>query len=343
MGAFLVGKELTQAIEAILSEEDCRCAVAFWGKGSADKLPGKGQGEFKLICNLASGGTNPYEIEKLDLDNVRQCDTLHTKVYIGAREAIVASANASANGLGLEGNEALWIEAGTRHLDVTPIAMWFDDLWQSADVREISDDDLTAAKEAWRFRQSAKPSHLTFERFDASALQSDDFPYALYWYQDVDIELDNEKIASEFGGQTKDIEALLDKDYLTAESDEDADYTSKATWVLVWKLLQSGRIARRTKPYWFPVGRTIRNVARIAGDTHHIILPADRPAPVPFDLAEVGVLDAFYATMTRPEFETIIDVDYQRGQGWYTPVRIHCMRAFWPAWQAEYLKTRREA
>lgn len=42
--------------------------------------------------------------------DLRQSDYLHAKVYIGQEAAIVTSANASANGLGLEGHEqACWL------------------------------------------------------------------------------------------------------------------------------------------------------------------------------------------------------------------------------------------
>ena len=118
---FLYEDELDQAIKAILGEDECCAAVAFWGKGASDLLKKKNRGaKAKIICNLMSGGTNPYEVEKLmKIAHVKQLNDLHAKVYIGRDSSIVASANVSGNGLGLEGLEQnRWREAGLKSKDL---------------------------------------------------------------------------------------------------------------------------------------------------------------------------------------------------------------------------------
>jgi hypothetical protein len=99
------------------------------------------------------GGTNPQVIRRLlDLVRVRHCDALHAKIYLGSNRAIVTSANASANGLGIDGaSSTTWIEAGYLTPDVTPIRIWFDALWESSNP--ITDADLTAAEATWLARQ----------------------------------------------------------------------------------------------------------------------------------------------------------------------------------------------
>jgi hypothetical protein len=79
------------------------CAVAFWGKRSETLIDSDRRRNVKLICNLKMGGTNPNVVRKIPRDLVKQIDTLHAKVYIGDNFAGVTSANASANGPGLEG------------------------------------------------------------------------------------------------------------------------------------------------------------------------------------------------------------------------------------------------
>ena len=127
---FLYEDELDQAIKAILGEDECCAAVAFWGKGASDLLKKKQGAKAKIICNLMSGGTNPYEVERLmTVAHVKQLNELHAKVYIGRDSSIVASANVSANGLGLQGPEqARWMEAGVKIETSREMREWFDRL-----------------------------------------------------------------------------------------------------------------------------------------------------------------------------------------------------------------------
>lgn len=110
---FLTGDKLRKAIEKLAKGKKLRLAVAFWGTGSENLLGDALGGDIRIICNLKSGGTNPYVLENFPRDKVKQHDHLHAKVYIGEDKVVVTSANASANGLGLEGSEQnFWEEAG---------------------------------------------------------------------------------------------------------------------------------------------------------------------------------------------------------------------------------------
>ena len=92
-----------------------RFAVAFWGIGAGEDLNILRLGSrAKVLCNLATGGTNPREIANLRNAGVRvlQSDDLHAKVYLFPGGAVIGSSNASANGLSLQGAEcAGWNEA----------------------------------------------------------------------------------------------------------------------------------------------------------------------------------------------------------------------------------------
>lgn len=109
MGNFLFGTDLSREIRSILAEKGAKCAVAFWGRGCESWVIGL---DCKVVATLRMGGTNPRALRNVRAE-IRQCDTLHAKVYIGRNRAVVTSANASINGLALQGLEqASWIEAG---------------------------------------------------------------------------------------------------------------------------------------------------------------------------------------------------------------------------------------
>lgn len=150
---FIVGSELAGAIYKLTKSGKADCAVAFWGDG-AERMFRKSKAYApRIICNLGMGGTNPKIIRRLlDLTEIRHCDTLHAKIYLGSDRAIVTSANASTNGLGIDGaSPATWIEAGYLTTDVAPIRIWFEALWASSS--EVTEADLCAAEAAWAARQ----------------------------------------------------------------------------------------------------------------------------------------------------------------------------------------------
>ena len=90
---FLNGEKLhSEIINTLKSECDKCCAVAFVGKGSASLI----KGNTRIVCNLFSSGTNPYEVKKLmSMSNVsiRHLDNLHTKIYLTGDYVIHGSAN----------------------------------------------------------------------------------------------------------------------------------------------------------------------------------------------------------------------------------------------------------
>src|SRR5260370_12839276 len=194
MGEFLSGDRLNEVVREVLRSRSVRCAVAFWGRGAVDLLNTEVE-EAQIICNLESGATNPNEIEKLintGWFEVRQCDTVQAKVYIGDRKAVITSANASANGLGLEAVEqGSWIEAGILVDDITATRGWFDTLWADKHrVREITDEDLRQARDAWRLRRTGRPSVGSFATFDPKQERAP----LIIWYDNTPWEYDEKNI-----------------------------------------------------------------------------------------------------------------------------------------------------
>jgi hypothetical protein len=159
---FITSKDYLNKVTALIDTSDrLDVAVAFWGEGSDALLTRSNNKAVRVICNLASGGTNPAPIAQLLKQgiDVRQVDDLHAKVILGTTSAVVGSANFSTNGLQLEGREALgWSEAGlvtTSAADLHDIAQWFDAEWARA--RDIEAKDLKQALATWKRRRVARP------------------------------------------------------------------------------------------------------------------------------------------------------------------------------------------
>lgn len=149
-------KNYLDCLERLIGKsEKLDVAVAFWGDGAEQIFQNApADQQRRLLCNFSMGGTNPFVVERLltiPNINMRQLDDLHAKVVVGARSAIVGSANISANGLGVGGAEtAGWSEAGSfleSVEDVEEVQTWFEEHWAAS--REISKADLEIAKLRW--------------------------------------------------------------------------------------------------------------------------------------------------------------------------------------------------
>jgi hypothetical protein len=159
---YITSEKYLSQVTALIEESDrLDIAVAFWGEGSNSLLARSSDKLVRVICNLASGGTNPHPIEQLLKQgvNLRQLDDLHAKVVLGSQSALVGSANFSTNGLQLEGSEVRgWSEAGLSTCsasDLHEIAQWFEAEWDRA--RPVEASDLKRALSKWKLRRAARP------------------------------------------------------------------------------------------------------------------------------------------------------------------------------------------
>ncbi len=250
---FLVGDELGDQIRKVLAEPGVRCAVAFWGAGAETLVTGEGA---KVICNLRMGGTNPFALRKVKA-GIRKRDDLHAKVYLGKDLAIVTSANASANGLGLEGVEqAGWVEAGVMTDDVAPIAEWFEALWMGS--QPVGKADWLAAEKAWRAR--TKPTLTSFDGFDPDG---DDLP------------LVNWIIWGDWGGvprghcgrwRGRRRAACAGRKGIGTGAPRRQDVLA-GRWVLCWTRGRHGPPPPSGRPWWVRLGHaTIKEAYRVTGE-----------------------------------------------------------------------------
>ncbi len=146
-------------IESLLTNsKTLNIAVAYWGVGPEGLLANVDKKTTRIICNLNMGGTNPHAIERIrDAGyNIKHLDDFHAKVVCGQSEYILGSANISANGLGLEGDQvAKLLELGIQGSEksvLREVNTWFEGIWD--DSKKITDLDLKRLKKIWAKRRT---------------------------------------------------------------------------------------------------------------------------------------------------------------------------------------------
>lgn len=153
MSEFLTGKELSERIRRVARGANACCAVAFWGKGSDDLFePSRGT---RIICDISMGGTSAKALKALGAPANRLLkfqNAFHAKVYLSDEGAVVGSANASDNGIGLLKQKAGLIEAGTFHEYGSQAwkaaLVWFNA--QHAAAKQVDDEALERALRLYR-------------------------------------------------------------------------------------------------------------------------------------------------------------------------------------------------
>lgn len=168
MEEFVEGSHLLACIKADIEKSSTfSLAVAYWGKGAVsqfglDSLSPEKSGV--IICDLMSGSCNPDEINKLiTLKNsnleILMLDNLHAKIYWTPKSVVVGSSNASANGIGFEGEEVSGVIEGnlrTTNPDVIEtVRKWFEK--NSKNAKPITKDHIQAAKKLWKKRRADRP------------------------------------------------------------------------------------------------------------------------------------------------------------------------------------------
>ena len=157
MPQFLDGPHLTKRLrDAFEADATAKMAVAFWGKGAADRIGLRGDG-VRVVCNLTGGGTNPQAIRELMNRDVwvRHLPSLHAKLGVVGDVSFLGSSNVSTNGLGNEGAEGDWAEFNILYKQVRKeIEARFEELWNHEECRDV-DDVALEAQRSWILRTRA--------------------------------------------------------------------------------------------------------------------------------------------------------------------------------------------
>lgn len=322
----LSGAKLQAAIKEVLKGTRRDCAVAFWGRGAEALVGQPGKAKIRIICNLWTGSTNPAVVRQLQKEDieVRQCDILHAKVYIGDEKAVVTSANASINGLGLEGKEqAHWIETGVVIKAETARA-WFENLWRSSDCRPITSSDLARAQKLFKKRRLRRPS-ITFSDFEPKGGQ---YPL-MNWWGDTDGKDDPDLIAKQLGISVE--EAKDRTEYGTELFGDEDRAIPKYTWALCYYLGRGEKPAKTGKLEWACWGgpSAIAKDARTFDDgtTRDIMLTVEDPPPPPFEITK-RFQKAFVQVLSEPKYRNISSGDCP-GVSFFSKERKDLMRSAW--------------
>lgn len=113
---FLIEAGLSDKVRHVCAGANVRCAVAFWGTGAAASLFPQGLEAATLVCDISMRGTPKAALLEMGAPanpKLLVRDGLHAKIYVSDRGAVIGSANASDNGLGLvPGASGRLVEAG---------------------------------------------------------------------------------------------------------------------------------------------------------------------------------------------------------------------------------------
>jgi hypothetical protein len=316
---FLSGLEIKQAIQNLKRQKRLWCAVAFWGKG-ADQIFETYPADTRLICNLQMGGTNPYVIRKLmDIlgsEKVRHEPQLHAKVYIGDTQAVITSANASTNGLGLEGDEqANWIEAGTL-VEFSDTEEWFKQVWK--DSKKIENSDLAKAETAWKARQQVK--QLALPTFSQFVKTSPIFPL-INWWPSRDDE------ANKGDSEDEDLSA-----YIKVKGNGDSKALTVGKWILWFKRNQDGLPANNSLT-WHHISEVVSVKDK---DYKFQTRQAEFPPPEPFDINDGKFKNEFCKLMGSEKYNDLRDDNYEGA--YFTKGRTDLIDGFWKELKAEFQK-----
>ena len=150
----------TQIQNLFRDSTETYCIVAFWGTGAKQLFSGMSEQQIKgtrIVCNLTMGGTNPSVIKNLQGEEfqIRHNPALHSKIYWTKSGVIVGSANASVNGLSLEGRDQDgWLEAAIfsdRKSEIDATNEYVREIWCKS--KTITPLDMQNAHQRWRRRR----------------------------------------------------------------------------------------------------------------------------------------------------------------------------------------------
>lgn len=163
---FRPSPDILEQVRTLVCEDgNVLAAVAFWGCGAVEVtgIDYKRNGRVRILCDVFSGACNPNEIQTLlNCSNVkvRTLHGMHAKVWANGDHVIVASANASMNGLGFEAGDCN-VEAAVQLRNPTmakQVRKWFKKNWKVA--TKVDQQTLIEVKNIWDNRQKHAPRRI---------------------------------------------------------------------------------------------------------------------------------------------------------------------------------------
>lgn len=338
--SLLTGTPLKERILKITRTGNVDCAVAFWGRGSERLFENNLNGKIRIVCNLSMGGTNPEIISRfIQSDNieVKQLDNLHAKVYVGECEAIVSSSNASINGLGLEGDDIGWIEAGSV-ISTSSGQVFFDNIWEKS--RSIEKEELKTALQKFKSRQiqglslAVRGEDVIKQKLREFVQDEEGFP-TIEWYIDVETKPNRKNISDHFGLTDKkfvdDACELIKNSGIQIEIPEDEKILMKGRRILYWRMTLNGQPYKDSCPSWVcSSGICVKSAAKVDGENKDFLRPIE-DAEEPFDMKQsTKFVSLFKEIIMKDEYFDLRDIDFgKKDNTFYTENRLSIMKKLW--------------
>ena len=291
---------------AISDAEPHTVAVAYVGAHWRQYVSNVGR--LAQVIVSPTGGTNPRAIEQLALEmpggweSVLFLNKLHAKIYLGAKSAVVGSANWSMNGLGTDDplaglREACVVVSDPN--DLTSIRQYVEHLACEArkqyPTTEKKKKRLDALLQEQKLRSIAiLKAGKDFLEFDWSA----DEPTYVEWLFPGPERLDAAVVQSEFGDWIEDDEGanwmgLHPEDSLTLPC-----------WVLCWYANRSKMCGDRSRLEWIRLDEKLpKAVLDSPYSTAGLALELDRVPP--FTINDRVLVKAFRQTINQARFDCL--------------------------------------
>jgi hypothetical protein len=262
MKIYSTAEELREELKTV---NPSKIAVAYIGKGWEKFLP---PDSLKEIILSPTVGSNPYAIrqviDKLGIKNVHFLDSLHAKIYIGAKSALLGSCNLSNNGFSDNGN----FEIGTifsEKEDLERLNEIFD-AYRTVAKKWYPDPDskkerLEKLYEQWqKSKENVTDSPLANSGEEDAPLLSDWKPdkferIHIAWYCDgIPV---HDKKAVDDAAQQDDV--ISDNFEQNSFLKRDVGNIDNGHWILNWKCRDDGLPNKSCNPTWLYVHRVISN------------------------------------------------------------------------------------
>ena len=275
-----------------------RIAVAYLGNDWKDFIPDINKLEAVIISPKL--GTNPYAArdlaERIGWNKLFFHNTLHAKLYLGNKSAVLGSANLSRNGLdGNELRELCFLVNSDAPEELTSLRIFFEETIKQAVLQYSTETEkrkrLSELAAEWNTAMVAdlSPSHSSSaEDFREFQLLAPDHFYVL-WYQTSNDDYDDSSV----------VEAIRESDDIKEEINfAESDHIVPGKWAIVWEITNNDRPSLRTNPRWmyihevfvggYKAKRKDAVYTKLAIERKHL----KRPGSPPFDLKQKGVRNA---------------------------------------------------
>lgn len=168
-------------------EKDCKIVSAYVSDNDIFNCVNEID-SLELICNARTSSTNPYTLQSLlkyKNIEIKSRNDIHAKAYIFDNNAIITSANATPNGLGVGTIEAASLVNSKNA--IADINSWFYSLWnhsETEDVRGFTKDEWKVLEASWNLKNSNNKNINLIDLINSESIPNDII--FCFWHESED-------------------------------------------------------------------------------------------------------------------------------------------------------------